>query len=172
MKTANIPPTTNGLLNVIIETPRGSACKYHYEPEQDVFLIKKMLPLGMVFPFDFGFVPNTIAGDGDPLDVLVVMEHIAAVGCLVQCRIVGLLEAEQAEEGKKKERNDRLVAIPACSQLYSAIERVNDMGSNMTHEIEQFFTDYNLRQGKTFKPLGWHGEKAAEKLVRKYSKRA
>src|SRR6202051_4738931 len=98
------------LIQVIIETPKGSRNKYAFDPEQKVFQLKKVLPAGMAFPYDFGFVPSTRAEDGDPVDVLVLMDEPAAVGCLLTCRIIGIIEGEQ---GKKKnpERNDRIIAI-------------------------------------------------------------
>ena len=86
-------------LQVIIETPKGSRNKYAFDESQGMFLLKKVLPAGMAFPYDFGFVPSTRAEDGDPVDVLVLMDEPAFVGCLLQCRIIGVIEGEQ---GKKK----------------------------------------------------------------------
>jgi inorganic pyrophosphatase len=86
MNIANISPIKDGLLNVIIETPRNSQNKFIYDPELDLFRLKKTLPMGTVFPFDFGFIPNTLAEDGDPMDVLVFMDQHAYPGCLVECR--------------------------------------------------------------------------------------
>src|SRR6476661_6718690 len=97
----DLPPIKNDLLNVIIETPRNSQNKFNYVPELDLFRLKKALPLGTVFPFDFGFVPNTLAEDGDPVDVLVIMEGSSYPGCLVQCRPIGILKAEQTEKSGK-----------------------------------------------------------------------
>ena len=169
MKTSSIPPVSEGLLNVIIETPRQSSAKYHYETEMDVFLLKKMLPLGMAFPFDFGFVPNTIAGDGDPVDVLVIMDQPALPGCLVRCRAIAVLEAEQAEKEKEKKRNDRVVAIPDCSAVYTAINELNDLSHTLREAITRFFKDYNERENKIFVPLAWRSGKAAMELVEKSS---
>src|SRR4051794_28861688 len=96
-------------LNVIVETPMGCRNKYAYDPELGLFQLRKALPEGMVFPFDFGFVPATQGGDGDPLDVLVITEEAAYPGCLIHARLLGVIEAEQKGKGKA-ERNDRLVA--------------------------------------------------------------
>jgi len=94
---------------VVIETPKGSRNKYAFDEKQNIFALKKVLPAGMAFPYDFGFVPSTVAEDGDPVDVLVLMDEPAAVGCLLQCRIVGIIEGEQGSK-KNRERNDRIVA--------------------------------------------------------------
>jgi inorganic pyrophosphatase len=84
----------SGDLNVVIETPRGSGCKFKFIPKTGLFTIGHILPAGAVFPFDFGFVPGTEGGDGDPLDVLVLLDAPAFTGCLVPCRLVGVIEAE------------------------------------------------------------------------------
>jgi inorganic pyrophosphatase len=86
--------------NVVIETARGSRNKYSFDPELGAFVLKKVLAEGHVFPFDFGFVPRTKAEDGDPVDVLVLMDEPGIAGCLVECRVIGCLQARQTKEGK------------------------------------------------------------------------
>src|SRR6202162_618242 len=98
------------LIQVIIETPKGSRNKYAFDPEQKVFELKKVLPAGMAFPYDFGFIPSTRAEDGDPTDVLVLMDEPAFPGCLLKCRIMGIIQGEQGDK-KDKERNDRIVTV-------------------------------------------------------------
>src|SRR3954451_24377864 len=102
-------------ITAIIETPKGSSEKYGYDPKTTLFKLKKILPAGMVFPYDFGFIPKTRGGDGDPLDVLILMDEPAFTGCLVATRLLGVIEAEQTEKGKT-ERNDRLIAVSANSR--------------------------------------------------------
>jgi inorganic pyrophosphatase len=82
-------------LQVIIETPKGSRNKYAFDHDQRIFALKKVLPAGMAFPYDFGFIPSTLAGDGDPTDVLVLMDEPAFPGCLLKCRVIGIIEGEQ-----------------------------------------------------------------------------
>jgi inorganic pyrophosphatase len=101
-----------GDLRVIIETPQGSRNKFDYDAELGLFKLGGVLPAGAVFPFDFGFVPSTTGGDGDPLDVLVLMDEAAFAGCLVEARLIGVIEAKQTERDGKTTRNDRLVAVP------------------------------------------------------------
>src|SRR5579864_8730099 len=100
----------DGIIVVVVETPKGSRNKYAYDPQEHVFELKKVLPAGMEFPYDFGFAPSTEGGDGDPLDVLVLMDEPAFPGCKLKCRVVGLIEGEQADEDTKQ-RNDRVVAV-------------------------------------------------------------
>src|ERR1700676_2408367 len=92
------------LLNVIVETPKGSRSKLKYEPTQGLFELNKVLPRGMAFPYDFGFIPSTVGDDGDPLDVLVLMDEPVPAGCKVLCLLIGVIEAEQTEDGTT-ERN-------------------------------------------------------------------
>ena len=169
MKLEQIPPMIGHLVNVVIETPRGCQNKFDYDPKLDMFRLKKTLPMGTTFPFDFGFVPNTIAQDGDPLDVFVIMDQHAFPGCLVECRLIGVLEAIQKEKNNKKERNDRLVAVTDCSILYGDIVNVKELNKNMVKEIENFFIDYNKHEGKKFTPVKWASPEAAVKIIKKRS---
>ena len=93
------------MLRVVIETPKGSRNKFAFNPDERAFELKKVLPSGMTFPYDFGFVPSTKADDGDPVDVLVLMDEPAFPGCLLTCRVIGVIEGEQGE--KKKEGAER-----------------------------------------------------------------
>jgi inorganic pyrophosphatase len=86
------------LLVVVIETPKGSRNKYAYDPDEHIFELKRVLPAGMAFPYDFGFVPSTLGGDGDPLDVLVLMDEPAFPGCKLKCRVIGVIEEENGAQ--------------------------------------------------------------------------
>jgi inorganic pyrophosphatase len=151
-------------LNVIIETPQGSRNKFNYDAKLGVFKLGGILPMGAVFPFDFGFVPATKGEDGDPLDVLVLMDEPAFAGCLVACRLVGVIEAEQTEKGKT-ERNDRLIAVAENSRNHRDITSIHQLSDSLLHEIEHFFISYNQAKGKVFNPLGRFAADRAHKLV-------
>jgi inorganic pyrophosphatase len=155
----------SGELNVIIETPQGSRNKFDYDEELQLFKLGGVLPSGAVFPFDFGFVPSTIGGDGDPLDVLVLMEEPAFTGCLVPARLIGVIEALQTEREGETTRNDRLIAIAAGSHTHAHVRSLDDLNENLVDEIEHFFVSYNIIKGKQFKPLGRFGSIKARKLV-------
>src|SRR6478672_8154569 len=151
-------------LNVIIETPKGSRNKFKYDDALRVFRLSGVLPAGAVFPFDFGYVPSTQGEDGDPLDVLVLMDEPAFAGCLVPARLIGAIEAEQTEDGKT-ERNDRLIAIATDSHDLRHIETLDQINANLVEEIEHFFVSYNTIKGKQFAPKGRFGPERAQKLV-------
>jgi len=153
-------------VQVIIETPKGSRNKYAWDPDQHVFILKKVLPEGMVFPHDFGFIPSTEAEDGDPIDVLVLMDQPAFAGCLLKCRLVGIIEGEQTEKGKT-ERNDRLLAVSNTSHTHSAIKSIKDLNKTFLDEVEKFLMNYHANDSATFKVLGCKGPGAAQKCLKK-----
>jgi inorganic pyrophosphatase len=152
-------------LNVVIETPKGSRNKYNYDEKLGLFKLGGVLPAGASFPFDFGFVPSTLGGDGDPLDVLVLMDEPAFAGCLVRTRLVGVVEAEQTERDGETERNDRLVGVAAESRLHTRVRTLGSLGPALLEEIEHFFVSYNQIKGKEFKPLARSGPDRARELV-------
>ncbi|MDB5320620.1 MAG: inorganic diphosphatase [Phycisphaerales bacterium] len=152
-------------LNVVVETPRGSRNKFKYDPQHDLFELGGVLPAGMSFPFDFGFVPSTRGEDGDPLDVLLLMDEPAFCGCLVRARLIGVISAEQTERDGKRERNDRLIAVSSKCRNHEHLRSIEDLNQNLRKEIEHFFVSYNQIRGKRFKPLGQHGPTAARTLV-------
>jgi inorganic pyrophosphatase len=154
----------SGDLNVIIETPKGSRNKFKYDERVGLFRLSGVLPTGAVFPFDFGYVPATLGEDGDPLDVLLLMDEPAFAGCLVAARLIGVIEAEQEEEGQT-ERNDRLIAVAAESRTHHEVRELSQVNDNMVKEIEHFFISYNEIKGKRFTPLGRAGAARARQLV-------
>src|SRR3981081_2949027 len=110
----------------IIQTPKCCRNKFDYDPYARLFMLGGLLPEGMMFPFDFGFIPSTLGEDGDPLDILVLLDAPAHVGCLIEVRIIGIIEAEQSEDGKT-ERNDRLLGVAIHSYDHEGLETINHM---------------------------------------------
>jgi inorganic pyrophosphatase len=154
-----------GVFNVIIDTPRGSRNKLKYDPALKVFKLGGVLPAGMSFPFHFGFIPSTLGGDGDPLDVLVLMDEPAFPGCLIETRLIGVIEAEQTKEGKT-ERNDRLIAVATESRTHQDMHSLADLNPRLLDEIEHFFISYNEVKGKDFRPLARSDSDRASEIVR------
>jgi inorganic pyrophosphatase len=158
-------------LIVVIETPKGSQNKFAFERRFGTFVLKGVLPAGAVFPFDFGFIPSTRGEDGDPLDILVLMDTPAFPGCVVPSRLLGVIEAEQTEHGKT-ERNDRLLAVATKSATHRSIQDLSDLSDDLMSQVEHFFVSYNSQKGKTFKPTGRYGKKRARSLITNAIKRA
>jgi inorganic pyrophosphatase len=155
-----------GSLQVVIETPKGSRNKYAFDEKQKIFALKKVLPAGMAFPYDFGFIPSTVADDGDPVDVLTLMDEPGAVGCLLQCRVVGIIEGEQGRK-KKAERNDRIVAIERDNQRFAEIRHVKDLGKEFIRELEDFFVNYHQLTGEKYRILDVKGPGEALKRIQR-----
>jgi inorganic pyrophosphatase len=153
------------IIQVVIETPKGSRNKYAFDPKQRVFELKKVLPAGMAFPYDFGFLPRTLAEDGDPVDVLVLMDEPAFPGCLLKCRLIGIIEGMQ---GKKKEmiRNDRIVAVEKENHSFADIKVIGDLGKEFLHELEKFFVNYHQLSGEQFNVIQVSGPKQARKRIK------
>src|SRR5579859_2234440 len=160
-----------GMLRVVIETPKGSRNKFAFDADEHIFELKKVLPAGMAFPYDFGFVPSTKADDGDPVDVLVLMDEPAFPGCVLTCRVIGVIEGEQGEKNER-ERNDRIVAVESGNHSFSRVKRIDDLGKKFEREIEEFFVNYHRLVGKAYRILALKGPAAASRCVTKAMKEA
>lgn len=161
----------SGLFQVIIETPKDSRNKYAFDPDQEIFSLRKILPAGMAFPYDFGFLPRTLADDGDPIDILVLMDEPAFPGCLVCARLIGVIEGEQID-GKKRIRNDRLLAVADATHTYANIKSPDDLPKHFLKELEDFFVNYHRLEGKEYKLLGCKDADVALSLIKKAQKAA
>jgi inorganic pyrophosphatase len=150
---------------IIIESPKGSPQKYNYDPETGTYYLKKILPAGMVFPFDFGFIPGTKGEDGDPLDALLLNEYPGFPGCRVECRLIGALRAYQTDGKNKKMRNDRFLFVTEYSHLFSPFHNIADLPGNFLAEIEWFFIQHHQQEGKEFSVTGKIGREQAGKLI-------
>ncbi len=146
----------SGELLVVVDTPRGSALKFKYDEELRVFTIARFLPSGLVFPFDFGFVPGTRTEDGDALDVVLLMEGSSFPGCVVRARLLGVLEAKQKKRGHMV-RDDRLIAVASKSLAYRRVRRLRGLGRETLDGIERFFAASNQVEGRRFEALGRFG---------------
>ena len=144
----------------IIETPKGSRNKFDYDPETNLFMLAGLLPEGMMFPFDFGFIPSTLGEDGDPLDILVLMDAPAHSGCLIDVRLIGIITAEQTEDGKTK-TNNRLMGVAVHSYQHEDIQTIADVSKTLLSQVEEFFVSYNKQRGKKFKITGTGGPQKA-----------
>jgi inorganic pyrophosphatase len=152
---------------VIIETPKGSAEKFDYDLKYKTFKLHKIMPSGMVFPYDFGFIPDTKGEDGDPLDVLVLSEFKTFPGCLMDCRLLGAITARQTEKDGAQMRNDRFIAVPSVSHQYDGVDTIEQLPQRLLDEMEHFFKAYNEISGKNFEPLERLAPEAALELITK-----
>ncbi len=158
----------DALINVVIETPKGSRNKFAFDEDSWLFELTKILPSGTAFPLDFGFVPRTKAADGDPLDVLVITEQSAYPGCTMKCRPIGIIEGEQTDsDTPAPERNDRVIAVPEASMEYARLKTVDDLSKEHLKDLVHFFIYYNELAGGSYKLIGTKGPEAALKAIKK-----
>jgi inorganic pyrophosphatase len=154
-------------VTVVVETPRHSIGKYNYDEEKKCYYLKKILPLGMVFPYDFGMIKGTRGEDGDPIDAMVITETNTYPGVEMKCRVIGALLAIQTRQGKETIRNDRFFFIPADSVAYGHITDIKDFSKKHNRQLQDFFVNYNKAENKAFKPLKLVGASMAEKMLGK-----
>lgn len=136
-------------MDIIVETPKGSAQKYTYDKDLKLFRFKKVLAAGLVFPYDLGFIPGTKGEDGDPFDIMVISEYHGFPGCVMDVRVVGCLPAMQTH-ARKSFRNDRYIGILEQSAAYEQIMSLEDLPSTLIDSIKLFFQLTCRRKEKQF----------------------
>src|SRR5262245_9112234 len=156
----------SGAFYVVVESPRGSALKLKYEPALGVITLSRPLPLGLRYPFDWGFIPGTRAPDGDPLDAAVLVEAGSYPGVVIPCRAIGLVALEQdKKDGSGRERNDRILAVPVKAPRLDHVRDQTDLAPRVREEIEQFFLNAVFFEPKNARILGWSSAHAAEVAI-------
>ena len=164
----DLPMRKHGLIVVVIETPSGSGAKVKFDAELGLYRADRVLPAGMAFPFNFGFIPQTVADDGDPLDVIVLLDAPVYPGCVVYARLLGVLEAEQQDGGIGPwKRNDRVIAVVGGPKGHSSLRTIRDVDAFQLDAIESFFASYHGLDGDRFRPTHRVGVRAAETTIRR-----
>jgi inorganic pyrophosphatase len=153
-------------IQIIIETPGGSRAKFKYNKKKECMEVKKLLPAGMVFPYDFGYIPGTKGEDDDPVDAMVIAEFNSFPGCHISCRLIGALLAEQ-QEAKKRIRNDRYFFVPDISLFFEETISLTQLTETHIRQLTDFFINYNRAEEKQFIPLKVVDADEAWKLLKK-----
>jgi inorganic pyrophosphatase len=169
MRLTDLPPTLDDrahTVRAVVETPRGSRHKFTYDLELAGFELKRLLPAGLAFPLEFGFVPSTRAEDGDPIDILVVADEPLPQGTILTVCLVGVLEAIQTDSGGVAVRNDRLIGVSCETSLYTTVRTLDDLGPAFAKDLERFWIAYNNLRGATFEVVSWGGPADAVALIR------
>ncbi len=156
----------DGAARVVIEVPRGSSVKYKYEPALGAIVASRGLPLGVTYPYDWGFVAGTMAADGDPLDALVLHRAATYPGVIVPCRIAAMLRLTQDDHDGRRQDNHRVLAIPAWDESYAWIDDLAAIPERMRREIERFFLSTTYFTEKNQRVEGWADRASAERFVR------
>jgi len=159
----------SGSVHVVVEASKSSTAKCKYELALGAFLFTRPLPHGLCYPFNWGFVPSTCGDDGDPMDAVVLHDATCAVGTIIRCKTIGVLNVEQTQSGKT-ERNDRFIFRPTTDPLAESGETYS-LGPHLKKQLEEFFRAVVFDTGKTLKFLGWDDVKAAERALRQGGER-
>lgn len=163
----------DGNLNVVVEAPRGAEVKLIYEPRLGSFVFQRQLPVGLAYPYDWGFVPSTHAEDGDPLDAMVLLEGRTWPGVVLPSTPIGIVRVVQRDAGKSESvHNDRIIAVPAGSKRHGDVA---DLAPSLREELERFFVAVGRQKHEHVEVERWDGPAAAmksiERAARAFSKR-
>lgn len=145
---------------MVVEIPKNSANKYEYDPALGVFRLDRTLYSPMHYPGDYGFIPGTLAEDGDPMDVLVSADEATFPGCLIEVRPVGILAMVDKDEFDQK-----ILAVPERNPRYDPIHTIDQIFPHVRREIEHFFTIYKELEGRKTEIRGWQGPKEARLAI-------
>jgi inorganic pyrophosphatase len=168
---SNLPTyRDDGTVHAVVEAPKGSLVKLKYDLKLGAFTVSRALPLGLSYPFDWGFIPSTQAPDGDPLDVLILHEGSTYPGVVLPCRPLGVIEMEEDDEQGGRERNDRVIVMPSWNDRLGQLERASDLPARLREEIEQFFLSTTFFSAKNPNVLGWKGPKRASSIIQESNK--
>lgn len=139
-----------GLINVLIEIPAGSKNKYEFDKDLQAFALDRVLYSSVQYPYDYGFVPNTLADDGDPLDGMVLMDQPTFPGCVIAARPIGMLEMIDGGD-----RDEKILCVPAKDPRYTQVKSLDDVAQHRLDEIAEFFSTYKNLEKKVTEILGW-----------------
>lgn len=156
-----------GLINVLIEIPAGSKNKYEFDKDMNAFALDRVLYSSVAYPYDYGFVPNTLADDGDPLDGMVIMDQPTFPGCVIAARPIGMLEMVDGGD-----RDEKILCVPDKDPRYAHVKSIKDIPQHRLDEIAEFFQTYKNLEKKSVEILGWQDVDAVMPLVEKFIKAA
>ncbi|MFM7365793.1 MAG: inorganic diphosphatase [Cuspidothrix sp.] len=168
MDLARIPAQPKpGVVNVLIEIAGGSQNKYEYDKDLQAFALDRVLYSSVKYPYDYGFIPNTLADDGDPLDGMVIMDEPTFPGCVIAARPIGYLEMIDGGD-----RDEKILCVPDKDPRYSHVKSLKDLAPHRLQEIAEFFRSYKNLEKKVTNILGWQDVEQVAPLVEKFIRAA
>jgi len=153
-------------INVVVEIPEGSRNKYEYDKELDIFRLDRVLHSPIYYPGDYGFAPQTLALDGDPMDVLILVAQPTFTGCLVVARPIGLLKMIDGEK-----EDDKILAVPVGEPAFENVHNFTQIFPHTIKLIEHFFATYKLLEGKQTSTHGWSDASVARRVIQESAER-
>jgi len=170
MEFGRIPALEGDVVQVVVESPRGSMLKLKYEEAWQVMSISRPLPAGVIYPYDWGFIPSTTAPDGDPLDAMVIWDVASFPGVVLRCRAIAVIYVEQNKtnfEPSVRVHNDRVLLVPLEARREAAMTDLASISQRMRAELEHFAGAATALEGKDIRITGWGGAVEALELVRR-----
>lgn len=149
-----------GIINVLIEIPGGSKNKYEFDKDIQAFALDRVLYSSVQYPYDYGFVPNTLADDGDPLDGMVIMDEPTFPGCVIAARPIGMLEMIDGGD-----RDEKILCVPDKDPRYVNVKSLKDLPAHRLDEIAEFFRSYKNLEKKITEIKGWQDVDKVTPLV-------
>ena len=163
MDLSSIPPSPmNGLVNIVVEIPAGSRNKYEYCSDAGIMALDRVLHSSVRYPFDYGFIPNTLADDGAPLDAMVIMDEPTFAGCLIKARPIGVLDMHDCGE-----YDGKLLCVPIANQRQENITSINQIAPNQLEDVAEFFRTSKGLDGREVLIDGWRNYEVVDELLRK-----
>ena len=150
----------SGIVNVLIEIPAGSKNKYEFDKDLNAFALDRVLFSSVQYPYDYGFIPNTLADDGDPLDGMVIMDQPTFPGCVIPARPVGMMEMIDGGD-----RDEKILCVPADDPRYANVKNLDDIDPHRLEEIAEFFRTYKNLEKKECEVLGWKKLEEVQPLI-------
>lgn len=165
MPSLNVPigPNPPHVVNIIVEIPRGSSNKYEIDRETGMVSLDRVLFSPMFYPGDYGFIPQTLYSDGDPLDALVMLTHPTFPGCIVEARPIGVLGMRD-----EKGRDDKIICVAMRDPRFAEVNSPEELGDHFRREIVHFFQVYKQLENKTVEILGWESSAIAKDMILDY----
>jgi inorganic pyrophosphatase len=155
-------------LHVVVEAPKGSTVKLAYDPHLRTFCVSRGFPLGISYPYDWGFIPGTRAADGDPVDALVLHAASTYPGVVLPCKVLGMVEVREDGNNGQRQTNNRIIAMPLWDDRFGDLERARDLPKRIRDELEEFFLSTTFFTAKNAKIQGWKGRRASQAFIRRH----
>ena len=154
------PSPSPGLVNLIVEIPAGSRNKYEYFADAGVMALDRVLHSSVRYPFDYGFIPNTLAEDGSPLDAMVIMAEPTFAGCLIQARPIGVLDMHDMGH-----YDGKILCVPVADPRQQGIQSILQIAPSQLEDVAEFFRTYKNMEGRVTEIGGWRDVDAVQPLL-------
>lgn len=153
-------PSVPEVIYAVIEIPKGSRNKYEYDKDMEAFALDRVLYSPFHYPAEYGIIPQTLWDDGDPMDIIVLMEQPTFPGCVIESRPIGIMKMIDGDDS-----DDKILSVPLNDPKFKEVNDIKDVPKHLLDEIAHFFKEYKTLEGKETKILGWEGTEAAFKAI-------